>query len=137
MPVGRKRVPGIHQRQVAVHQPGFAALEWDNVELAVRPHQQAVLVLYKNDPLPIGGDLRKVVAHAVCGSALYRDSLSAATVVEWNLVKVVLDLRLPRVIGILRFWSAWRIWIARHRATEDQMLPVGRPERTGLHKLGI
>ena len=63
--VGRKAVPGVHQRRVAPHPPRRAALDRHDVQLAVGPHQLAVAALHEDDPAAVGRDLGKGIAHAV------------------------------------------------------------------------
>src|SRR6185369_659173 len=57
--------------------------------------------------------------------------------VERNLVQVVLNLRLVRVIRILRLGDSSRVRIARHRPAEDQVLSIRGPKRARVHKFRI
>ena len=127
-------MPGIHQRQIAIHQTRFATPERHDVQLAVRAHQQPVVVLNEHDPAAVWGHLGKVVAHSIPGSPNDRHRFAASALVKGNAVQVVLDLRFPGIIGIFGLLSAFWIGIASNSPAKDQILPVRRPKRAGLYE---
>ncbi len=123
--VGRKSVPGIHERGVGFKRTSGAAFKGNDVKLTVGAHQQAVVALDKDDPAAVGRDLGEIVAHAVGRSAEERLGFAALAVIKRNLVQVVLDLRFVGIVGMGGPGCARRIGIASLGTTEDQVLSIG------------
>ena len=137
VPVGRPTVPRVHHRQVRFERTRHAALEGNNVELAVGTHEEAVLAFDKDDPLAVGRDLGKVVAHPIFRSADHSLRSAALAVVEGNPVEIVLNLRFVGIVGVGGLLVSGRIGIARGGAGVDEPLSIRTPESTGLHEVGI
>src|SRR5271163_1251562 len=95
-------MPGIHERSVAAHAARNSSVDWDDVELAIRPHQLAIAALYENDPAAVGRYLREIVAHAVVGGTENRFGLAALSVIEGYAVEAVLDLYFVGIVGVGR-----------------------------------
>ncbi len=100
--VRRPAVVRVHSVGVAVHQPRFAALGRNDVQLAVRPQQHPVSGLDEDDPLAIGGKAGKRVAHPVVRSTCNGLRRAALSVPERDAVEVVLDAGLARIVGVRR-----------------------------------
>ena len=64
-PFGEERVPRVHQRSVAFHQPGLAARERHDIQPAVRAHQQPVTALHEHDPAAERGRAKGVARSAL------------------------------------------------------------------------
>ena len=135
--VGREAVPGIHQRRIGAQPPRLAAPKGNDEELAVGPHQLAVVALHKDNPAPVRRDLGEVVAHPVLRSA--HDGLGhpALAVIERNAVKIVLDLRLVGIVGVERPSGLPRGWGPCLGPRKHDVLPVGAPYSVRLHIAGI
>ena len=125
------------RRGVGAQAAGYAALEGNDVELAVGAHELAVMALNKHNPAAIRRDLWEGVAHAVLrgpDDALRRASLA---IVEGNSIKVVLNLSLVGIVRVesrlLTFWAG----ISRHGAGEYDGFAVGTPDSIRLHVVRI
>ena len=137
-------MPGVHPGRVCAQAPGLAPFGRDDVELAVRHQQHVVLGLAEDDPLPVRGELREVVALPVVRGALDRLGLSASAVVERNPVQIELErlLVLDELGDVLLAQQDARrvrdrVLPVRLRPGEDDRLSVGAPGRVALHVLGV
>ena len=130
-------MPRIHGWGIGAQAAGDATVERNDVELAVRPHELAVMALNKHNPAPIRRDLWEGVAHAILrGSddALRRTSLA---VVEGNSIKIVLNLSLVGIVRVESGFLAFLTGIPRHSSCEYDGLAVGTPESVRLYVVRI
>ena len=137
MSIGRETVPRVHGREVAVHFSRDASRKRHNVEVAVRAHEQAVLVLHEDNPLAVGRDFREIVAQPVLRGADNSLRLAALPIVERDAIEVVMHLSLIGIVGILGGWLAGRKRIFGLGSRKNQVLAVWAPKRAGVDVLRI
>ena len=131
-PVRREAVPRIHERRVARHLARCAPREGHDPQAAVGAEQHAVSRLGPDEPFPVRRDLRERVAHPVARGPRYRFGGAAATLAKRHPVEVEADLGL---VGISRNHGNGLgriVRVDRRRAHEDELLPVGRPDRIAV-----
>ena len=135
--VGRKAVPGVHERGVALHAARDSSLRGHDKKPAVGAHEQPVAGLDKDDPAAVGRNLGEGIAHAIAGSA--KDWLGAAafSIIERDTVQIVFDLGFLRIVGEPRRLLPLRIRIPRLSTRKHQVLAVRTPHRIGLHRARI
>src|ERR1035441_7750556 len=126
-------MPGVHGTHVGIEPARLATTEGNNVKLTVGAHHFAIVRLNKDDPPAVGRHLGEGVAHPVPRSTGNGLSRTAATVVEWNAVKVILNWNFVRVVGTRCDWSSLRIGIRCSCARKDNGLAIRGPNSVGLH----
>src|ERR1022692_2580911 len=126
--IRREAVPRVHDRLIAPQRTCYASRRRSSDLLAVWAHQQASLVLDEDDPLSVGRDFWKVVAHAVLRSS--HDALRTASfaIVERDAIEVVLYLGFVGRVGKLGGLLPWRVRIPR---SEEYLGFVGRVGKLG------
>src|ERR1035438_9151212 len=130
-------MPGVHQAGVSPQAARDAAGKWNDVQLAVGPHELAVLALDKDDPAAVGRDLGKVVAQAIVRGAC--DTLwdAAPALVERDAIEVVFDLRFAGIVGAQRRSLPWSARRAGFSAGKDDVFAIRAPYSIGLHVVWI